>query len=378
MDLSISEFRLQDQRIFTGIVRDITERKRVEETLRESEIRFRRITTNMIDLIIETDAEGTIVYVTPSTLAEMGYTAAEMLGKPALDFVHPDDLERAEASLQYGIGLRIPPGSSSAAGKPMGATSGWNRWSDPGGRGPRSARRVIACRNIARRKQSSAELHEAKEAAEAANRAKSEFLANMSHEIRTPMNGVIGMTELALRHRAHAPPARVPRAWSKSSAEALLTVINDILDFSKIEAGKLELEPAPFDLRETLGDTLETLALRARQKGLELACRIAPDVPDVAGRRPGPAPAGPRQPRRQRHQVHRARRGRRPRRASRRRTTAGVVPPRSPSATRASASPPEKQAADLRPVRRRPTARRRGSTAAPAWAWRSAAQLVAG
>ena len=125
-----------------------------------------------------------------------------------------------------------------------------------------------------------AELSRARDAAEAASRAKSTFLANMSHEIRTPLNAVIGMTELVLKSEL-APQQREFLTTVRDSGEALLSVINDILDFSKIEAGKLQLDRGTFDLRESLGDTLKSFAIRAHQQGLELASFMHPDVPHM-------------------------------------------------------------------------------------------------
>jgi PAS domain S-box-containing protein len=271
-----------EQRLIYAAARDITERKTTEEALSRERNLLRALMDNLPDHIFVKDTASRFVTANSSTLRSLGAARLEdVVGKTDFNFLGRHLAEKYFQDEQ----------SVCRSGRPLVNReellidpSGAEKWllttKVPLNDGTGAVVGLVGMsHDITERKRMEEQWRQAKETAEVANRAKSEFLARMSHEIRTPMNGILGMTELALETDLTAEQ-REYLQMVKASADGLLTVINDILDFSKIEAGKLHLEPAPFAARDSLDDTVRTLGLRAQQKGLELVCHIAPDVPD--------------------------------------------------------------------------------------------------
>jgi two-component system, sensor histidine kinase and response regulator len=225
------------------------------------------------------DEDGRYLYVNQPLSDLFNLRAEDLLGKTIADWMP----EAAESNRQHDREVLACGGTmqfDDMIRRSDGSALHWLIFKFP--LGVRDGKKLIGtvAVDITARKVWEVQVQESKEVAERANRAKSEFLANMSHEIRTPLNGIIGMTDLALDTPLNSEQ-REYMDTVKFSADALLTLINDILDFSKIEAGKVDLESVEFDLRDNVETALKTVAVRARQKGLELHCEVDAGVPDL-------------------------------------------------------------------------------------------------
>jgi PAS domain S-box-containing protein len=267
---------------------NITERKRAEQALRQSEEKFRSIVETTDDWIWAIDAQGRVWYANPAVETILGYKPEELLGTKVLNYLHPAQQQDVEASL---LALAAEKGTWTNLVLRWRHKDGSDRYTQSSAVPMLSdSGELLGYRgsdhDITLLKRYEQELEEAKHKAESANQAKSEFLANMSHEIRTPMNGVIGLTNVML-NTALSAQQREYLGLMKSSADSLLRLLNDILDFSKMEARALELDLIEFDVREAVGNTLKAFSASASEKGLELALHVAPEVPAVLLGDPG-------------------------------------------------------------------------------------------
>ena len=276
-----------------ALYHDLTEIKRAEEALQESQRRLADIINFMPDAVLVIDREGTIIAWNRAIEEMTGMTAEAMLGKGDYEYALPfygarrpilidlvtvpqKEMEEKYAHIRKEgpvlIGETYVPQLRAGGAYLLGTASALR---DSRGQ---VVGAIEVIRDFTERKQMEEALQQAKEAAEAATQAKSSFLATMSHEIRTPMNAIIGMSGLLMDTPLNADQREFAETI-RTSGDALLTIINDILDFSKMEAGKMDLEQQPFALCECVESALDLMKLKASEKGLELACEIVGDVP---------------------------------------------------------------------------------------------------
>ncbi len=256
-----------------GIFRDISDRRQAEDRLLASKKELEQFFAMDLDLLCITDLESHFLRLNQGWEGTLGYPTAELLGKPFLEFVHPDDISKTleaiasiknqEKVARFVNRYRCQDGSYRSLE--------WHSLLFDN-------KIYASARDITIQKETAIVLAQAKEAAEAGTRAKTEFLASMSHEIRTPMNGVLGMAELLAGTDLNAEQQEFVQTI-RDSGDALLTIINDILDLSKIESGMLELEKRLFILSDIVKSVCFLLGKVASNKKIELNCPIHPDTP---------------------------------------------------------------------------------------------------
>ena len=263
---------------------DITTRKEADERLRETERFFRSVLELAPDGLMVVDAKGAIRLANARSEELFGYTRDQLVGQP-VEMLVPGEVRPGHAALreafqQSPVAREMGPDRELRGLRRDGSEFPIEIGLSPlPARGSEQTQIAVSIRDVTERKAQEHALKLAKAKAEEATATKSMFLANMSHEIRTPMNAILNMTGLALE--ANLPPK--PQQFinvAHSSARNLLGILNDILDFSKIEADRLELENAPFSLREVLEEVTETFRSVVIEKHVELITHTLPTVPD--------------------------------------------------------------------------------------------------
>ena len=278
---------------YLGTVTDITDQHRAEEDLRRTGALLRGVLDSTPYSVIVTSIDGRVREINRGASELLGYSVLEVIGTLAVDLIH--DREEVENRVQgLADALEQPILIGMPALAELTGARGSCEWTyiKKGGEAfpvelavsemrdleGRLYGYVAVANDITERVRRSKELVSAKDEAERASAAKADFLARMSHEIRTPMNSVLGMTEIALQTKL-TTEQRGYLELVHGSGQRLLRLINDILDFSRGEARELTLDHISFDLHKTFALCLRGLSHRAREKGVELVLRVAPDTP---------------------------------------------------------------------------------------------------
>ena len=281
--VAVSEYFVGGKRYFTGILRDIHDRKQAEQALRGSEQRLRTIVDNMAAFVGETTPDGVLVEINRTALEVGGLRSQDVIGKrfdetpwfsykPEVQAEIREDLARALGGeiVRRDVEIRIAKGGIMTIDFMIVPVR------DAGGR---VIKLIPSGVNISERTRILKDLEQARLDAEQANQAKSIFLAAMSHEIRTPMNGVIGMADVLQQTSLNGYQMEMVDLI-RESAFALLEIIDDILDFSKIEAGRLEIEQAPMSVVNVVEKACNMLESLASRKGVELTLFLDPAIPE--------------------------------------------------------------------------------------------------
>ena len=260
---------------------DVTRRKKAETKLAHERFLFSSLLENATDLIYFKDKESRFTRASDSLAELFRVPVQELIGKTDADFFIAEQASKARADEMRIIESREPIIAQLECETVLGRETKWYSTAKvPLLDQEQNVIGIVGIsRDVTELKLSREKLQKALLMADGASRAKSEFVANMSHEIRTPMNGIIGIAELLSTTTLDADQREYVDMIQQSS-DSLMSLLNDILDFSKIEAGKLELSSIPFNLSDSVGKTTQTLASNANEKGLELACRVSPKLPE--------------------------------------------------------------------------------------------------
>ncbi|WP_161788431.1 PAS domain S-box protein [Desulfonatronum thiodismutans] len=261
--------------------RDITEQKRAEEALRESEARFRNLFEQVPTVAVQGyGMDGKTLFWNKASERFYGFSSDEAIGKNLVDLIIPDemrtDVVRAIQTMSE-TGMSIPAAELHLKRKDGSRIQVYS--SHAVVRRPNQPPELFCIDiDLTELKQIEQALIQAKEQAEAANKAKSEFLANMSHEIRTPINGIMGMMQL-LEVTALDDDQKQYVRLAVGSANRLTRLLSDILDLSRIEAGKMDIHESEFSLEELRDSVFGLFTFDARNKGVTLECAIESSIP---------------------------------------------------------------------------------------------------
>lgn len=264
-----------------GTIQDITLRKKEEDTLKASEEKFSLLAKNSTDIVSLHDLNFNYLYVSDSVKRTLGFEPEELIGKSALDFIHPDDIEYVKKRYE-GMFSRTSIEYSQFRNKKKDGSFCWmeSAGNFTNNKEGKISGLTINSRDISERKQIEEQLIISKKLAEELAGAKDRFLSNMSHEIRTPLNGIIGFTNILLQSNLPLEQKKQIEVI-KNSGNILMVLINDILDLAKINEGKIELEKSVFNLSELIKDILISFELRIDEKALKMFSKYDNNIPNL-------------------------------------------------------------------------------------------------